>query len=88
MADGSHKMTEATSSKEEEPFQAVKTRSKRKLEQDEDMEKDKGKSRPSFPPVKAQKLSVSVEKMLLCVEHTHVVLKLYGFYREFFLRHD
>ncbi|XP_031558347.1 RNA-binding protein pno1 [Actinia tenebrosa] len=56
MADASQEVSEATSSKEE-PFQTVRTRSKRKLEQDEDMEKDKGKSRPSFPPVKAQKLS-------------------------------
>ena len=71
MADGSQEVMEASSSKEEEPFQKVKTRNKRKLEQDEDMEKQKGKSRPSFPPVKAQKLSVSVGK-LLCVR-THVV---------------
>jgi hypothetical protein len=72
MADGGEEVSESTS--KEEPFQTVRTRSKRKLDRDEDMEKGNSKSRPSFPPVKAQKLSVSFGK--ISAFSTHVVLNL------------
>lgn len=59
MAEGSsEKMSSETT--EDEPFETVPVRRKRKRGQLEDMDTSEELKRPSFPPAKAEKLMVSV----------------------------
>ncbi|EDO26834.1 predicted protein, partial [Nematostella vectensis] len=55
MADTSECQSDKTV--KEEPFQSVKTRKRRKNDKEEEMDTVESRARPSFPPVKAQKLA-------------------------------